>query len=65
MRLLTYSHEGTIRFGAAVGSGVVDLSQRLPEFTTLRSLLAAGARHWPAAQWRVRRGNGPMNGAQP
>ena len=43
MRLLTYSNQGGIRFGAAVGSGVVDLSARMPRFSSLKSLLAADA----------------------
>ncbi len=43
MRLLTYCHQGKVRFGAAVGSKVVDLSRRLPELNSLKALLAANA----------------------
>ena len=43
MRLLTYRHQGEVRFGAAVGSALVDLSGRMPRFTGLKSLLAADA----------------------
>ena len=43
MRLLTYRQGSAIRYGAAVGSGVVDLSSRMPHLTSLKSLLAANA----------------------
>ena len=43
MRLLTYCHQGEVRFGAAIGSEVVDLSGRMPRCTSLKSLLAVGA----------------------
>ncbi|MXY05176.1 MAG: hypothetical protein F4Y55_04890, partial [Gammaproteobacteria bacterium] len=43
MRMLTYCRQGEVRFGAAVGSAVVDLSGRMPRFTSLKSLLAADA----------------------
>ena len=45
MQLLTYFHGGTVRFGAAVASGVVDLGSRMRKLTSLKSLLAANALH--------------------
>ncbi len=43
MRFLTYRCEERIAFGAVSGGGVVDLAKRLPEFGSLREVLAAGA----------------------
>jgi 2-keto-4-pentenoate hydratase/2-oxohepta-3-ene-1,7-dioic acid hydratase in catechol pathway len=42
--LLTFSHDGALRFGAALpGGGVVDLTDRFPEFPSLREAIEAGA----------------------
>lgn len=43
MRFLTYRCEGRVAFGAVIDGGVVDLGARLPEFGSLRDVLAAGA----------------------
>jgi 2-keto-4-pentenoate hydratase/2-oxohepta-3-ene-1,7-dioic acid hydratase in catechol pathway len=43
MKLLSYLHNGKYGYGAAVPSGVVDLTQRLPAFPTLQDLIASNA----------------------
>ena len=43
MQFLTYFFDSTVRFGAVIGSGVVDLGRRMPRFASLKPLLAAGA----------------------
>lgn len=43
MRLATYNHQQQTRFGAVTADGVVHLSTRLPQFASLRALLAADA----------------------
>ncbi|CEJ14360.1 fumarylacetoacetate hydrolase family protein [Phreatobacter sp. AB_2022a] len=43
MKLASYRHGGADRFGAVVGTGIVDLGARLKDFATLRDAIAAGA----------------------
>lgn len=43
MKLLTYRVDETVRFGALLDDGVVDVSTRLPELPTIRAVLEAGA----------------------
>ncbi len=43
MRLASYRMNGGDRYGAVVGSGIVDLGSRLPKYATLRDLIAADA----------------------
>lgn len=42
-KLLTFTHAGALRFGAATAAGIVDLTDRFPEFPTLREAIEAGA----------------------
>ena len=43
MKLISYRHRGTARWGAVTGADVVDLGRRLPDIGSVRALLAAGA----------------------
>ncbi|MBN8942143.1 MAG: fumarylacetoacetate hydrolase family protein [Rhizobiales bacterium] len=43
MKLASFRLGGAERFGAVVGTGLVDLGRRLPQFATLRDAIAAGA----------------------
>ncbi len=44
LRFATYLKDGTERYGAVIGDGIVDLSSRFAaEFPTLREVIAAGA----------------------
>jgi 2-keto-4-pentenoate hydratase/2-oxohepta-3-ene-1,7-dioic acid hydratase in catechol pathway len=43
VRLASYHAGGADRFGVVIGDGLIDLGARLPEFTTLRDLIAADA----------------------
>ncbi len=43
MRLVSYRSDGRARYGAVRGDGIVDLGARLPEWKTLRDLIAANA----------------------
>lgn len=42
MRLVSFVHKGMPRYGLVEGDGVVDLTQRLGEYTGVKALLAAG-----------------------
>lgn len=41
MKLVTFSANGKVSWGAAIESGIVDLGAKLPEFADVRALLAA------------------------
>jgi 2-keto-4-pentenoate hydratase/2-oxohepta-3-ene-1,7-dioic acid hydratase in catechol pathway len=43
MKMLSYLHDGAYEYGAAIASGVVDLTRRLPAFPTLQDLIASDA----------------------
>lgn len=43
MKYVTFESNGQVQFGVVVGDGVVNLTRRLPEFSGLRAILAAGA----------------------
>jgi 2-keto-4-pentenoate hydratase/2-oxohepta-3-ene-1,7-dioic acid hydratase in catechol pathway len=43
MKLVSYTLDGTARWGAVVGTGVVDLGRRLPGIGSVRALLEGGA----------------------
>lgn len=43
MKLVTFTAEGKIRWGAAIDGGVVDLGARLSDVADVRALIAAGA----------------------
>ncbi len=43
MKLISYRHRGTARWGAVVGAEVVDLGRRLSDVASVRALFAAGA----------------------
>jgi 2-keto-4-pentenoate hydratase/2-oxohepta-3-ene-1,7-dioic acid hydratase in catechol pathway len=43
MKLVSFRRDGAERFGAVVGSGIVDLGARLAAFATLKEAVAAGA----------------------
>ncbi len=45
MRYLTYEYDGQVQYGAVRGDDVVNLNRRLPEYPSLRKLLAGGALH--------------------
>ncbi|PZP98186.1 MAG: 2-hydroxyhepta-2,4-diene-1,7-dioate isomerase [Variovorax paradoxus] len=42
MKLLTYRSQGTVRWGAAIDGGIVDLSRRLPGIASVKALLEGG-----------------------
>jgi 2-keto-4-pentenoate hydratase/2-oxohepta-3-ene-1,7-dioic acid hydratase in catechol pathway len=42
-RLLSFRHQGALKYGLLVGEGVVDLSKRHPEWPSLREVIEAGA----------------------
>ena len=42
MKLISYRHRGAAHWGAVVGTGVLDLGQRLPDVASVRELFAAG-----------------------
>ena len=43
MKYLTFECDGQVQYGAVVGGSIVNLSRRLPEYPSLRAVLAAGA----------------------
>jgi 2-keto-4-pentenoate hydratase/2-oxohepta-3-ene-1,7-dioic acid hydratase in catechol pathway len=43
MKLVTFTADGQVRWGAAVRDGIVDLSARLSDYRDVRELIAAGA----------------------
>ena len=43
MKLISYRHRDSARWGAVVGADVIDLGRRLPDVATVREFLAAGA----------------------
>lgn len=42
-RVLSFRHQGSVKYGLVVGEGVVDLSKRHPEWPSLREVIEAGA----------------------
>jgi 2-keto-4-pentenoate hydratase/2-oxohepta-3-ene-1,7-dioic acid hydratase in catechol pathway len=42
MKLISYLHGGSSRWGCVVGDGVIDLGRRLPAFASVSALLAGG-----------------------
>ena len=42
MKLISYLHGGSFRWGCVVGDGVIDLGRRLPAFASVSALLAGG-----------------------
>jgi 2-keto-4-pentenoate hydratase/2-oxohepta-3-ene-1,7-dioic acid hydratase in catechol pathway len=43
MKLASYRHDGRTSYGAVNDAGIVDLGRRLPQFASLKAVLAAGA----------------------
>lgn len=42
-RLLSFRHQGVLKYGLVAGDGVVDLSKRHPQWQSLREMIEAGA----------------------
>jgi 5-carboxymethyl-2-hydroxymuconate isomerase len=43
LRFVSFEHANTRRYGAVLDTGIVDLSTHMPEYTSLRAVLEAGA----------------------
>ncbi len=50
MKLVTYTHSGSLHWGAAIDGGIVDLGRRLPGIASVKALLEGG----PAALAQAR-----------
>ncbi|QEX24622.1 5-carboxymethyl-2-hydroxymuconate isomerase [Hypericibacter adhaerens] len=64
MKLVSYTHKGRSSWGAAAGTGLVDMGKRLPDLPSLRSALAANAQGRIAAALKGATADLPLSEAR-